>query len=308
MANNLDEMFGIFSYLEGVWKNQALPNSQQGGEDTPLSYCVMPLPQEGGAGFILKNFTYYETLKFNSSNDVASPAMAPNRGGVFQQNAYASFYEQKVSFAEGPNKGNVVHVENGSWLNLLRAEQKRGPYNMGAVIQEGHPKQPANHAIAKQMSVPHGNSILALGSFNSGEGMPTIANAASPLPSPITELDTNAYDQILNNNDDYQNPQPEYTQNVNLPIQKALELISPKKYIQWNVCTKDVQGGGITNIPFEEMSSNVAKYEADYWLLSEDGINYSHLLYSQNITMELIIKGEKYTFPHITSNALTKTS
>ena len=110
---------GPFQHLIGSWENQTLPNSDQGDPSNPLSYNVMPLPQlDSPTGFILKNFTYYESLKFNGNSDVASPAKAPNRGGDYVQNAYALFYDQQVHFAEGPNITQIVHVENGAWLNL----------------------------------------------------------------------------------------------------------------------------------------------------------------------------------------------
>ena len=60
--------------LKGTWTNQPLPNAPngEGGKDTPLSYNVMPLPQDP-PGYILKNFTYFETVRFEGNADVARP-------------------------------------------------------------------------------------------------------------------------------------------------------------------------------------------------------------------------------------------
>ena len=170
----------------------------QGGTNDPLSYNIMPLPQQspsptgdkGYSGFILKNFTYFETVRFNSCMDttgeVALSVLAPNRDTTYQQDARALFYSQQVHFAEGPGtKGSgadsVVHVENGAWLYLYSVEQPIGPY--GSQGQETGPIVPQDPkiSIAKQMAVPHGNSILALGNFDDvATGAPTIPSARRP--------------------------------------------------------------------------------------------------------------------------------
>jgi hypothetical protein len=103
------------------------------GKTVPLSYNVMPLPQvdpqtprnsaDKYGGFILKNFAFTETIRFNGAaksddpahNDPAALAViagAPNRGGSYTQFAHAVFYDQQVKFAEGPADGEIVHVEN----------------------------------------------------------------------------------------------------------------------------------------------------------------------------------------------------
>ena len=194
--------------LKGTWKNEALPNSMngEGGQNNPLSYNVMPLPQDP-PGYILKNFTYYEVIKFNDDNDIALPASAPNRGKDSLQVPTALFYEQQVYFADGPGIDNIVHVENGAWLNLVTGKKLVGPYPPpGKIMLDDPNKQPSDMTIAKQISVPHGNSILALGAFSpSQNGAPDIENAPSVLPTPAG-LDTSPYTTKLANSGDYQNP------------------------------------------------------------------------------------------------------
>ena len=168
------------SLLVGTWENQHFPGSAYGGQADPLSYNVMPLPQtppqgQQDTGYILKNFRYYETQKFNSNNDVASAALAPNRGGDSLQAPVALFYEQQVRFAQGPGVGQTVHVENGAWLNLQYAENLVGPYPPPPGSNIVGIPSPSNVAIAKQVSVPHGNSIIALGGeVTASSGAPTI--------------------------------------------------------------------------------------------------------------------------------------
>ena len=82
--------------------------SKQGGEDNPMSYNVMPLPQRTASeGHILKNFKYFETTIFHDDdkNTIPVVAKAPNRGGGVTQNVLAVFYDQQVRFGEGPWQG-----------------------------------------------------------------------------------------------------------------------------------------------------------------------------------------------------------
>ena len=187
--------------LIGNWKNADFGMDQNGkpvgGPENPLSYNVMPLPQTADPdGYILKNFKYTEELHFNddqSFSTLAIAARAPNRGGQVNQDARAVFYEQQVRFGEGPqgpngtltnpaNKakgvGDVVHVENGAWLWFPRYIQQTGPYPTnppGSIVSEAL-QQPPDSLIAKQISVPHGNSILAIGSLDTVPG----PNGAGP--------------------------------------------------------------------------------------------------------------------------------
>lgn len=216
--------------------------------------------------------------------------------------------EQQVYFAEGPGVGQIVHVENGAWLNLLTGQKMVGPYppppGSGIVLDDPN-QQPPSIRIAKQMSVPHGNSILALGSFTDViAGVPAIPDAASTLPTPAG-LDTTPYTTMLDDPNNYQNPQPDLTANPNLPLQTAVGLIKPNAYINWNVSTGNQ--GNTMNIPFEESAANVATYTASYWLLSTDGGNsFNYLAYTQNISMQFSIGGLHHNFPHVTSNVVTR--
>ena len=303
--------------LIGTWTNKDIGNSGQGGQTSPLSYNVMPLPQAEpqmgqNTGYILKNFTYYETLKFDGNSDVSLPATAPNRGSNNLQVPTALFYGQQVFFADGPGINTIVHVENGAWLNLLTGAKIVGPYGTPApspIKLEDPNQQPPTITIAKQISVPHGNSILALGHFGGPtKGVPKIPDSASILPTPVmgnAPIGTSPYTTKLDQTDNYQNPSPSLTANPNIAIQKAVKLVAPNMFIHWSVSTENK--GETMNIPFEQREVDVAAYSADYWLLSNDvGKNYPYLVYTQNITLQIPIKGTLYKFPHVTCNCVTK--
>ncbi|MCL2583083.1 MAG: heme-binding protein [Streptosporangiales bacterium] len=348
--------------LIGTWEN----DRELSFDGKPLSFNVMPLPQdadqpgrppEPGAsefgGFILKNFSFVETIRFNGTSSKGDPASlqdrgavavaaaAPNRGGTYTQSAHAIFYEQQIRFAEGPDQGQIIHVENGSWIHLGSQAQKIGPYTDGPAIPGGQViEQPPQLTIAKQISVPHGNSVLALGSIDVNDrnrfdqdltgisantvisGSPDIPDAPIPHPQPTNITTTPFYDPfatVLTGAGDFENPDANLTRNPNYPLQRAVEIIKPQAFIHWNVTTRPVFGGTgvVTNIPFEQRRSDVTEYSADYWLLSKDpnaknSRNFEYLMYTQVILLKIRVSTDggkttsEYTFPHITSNTVKK--
>lgn len=327
--------FALFQQqLLGTWSNKNFPGSRLGGDTHPLSYNIMPLPQISAQpgqpdypGYVLKNFKYYETIRFNDGKAIASPATAPNRGGRFTQDARALFYDQKVSFAEGPEKGNVVHIENGTWLSLETVPQALGPYGHGGNEKGEFPPQPPWLTVAKQIAVPHGNSVLALGSYALDgkdpvfHGSPVIKDAAPPYPDP-DYLSVEPYATQRNHLTDFQNPHPDLATQPNRPLQEAVDIIKPDAYLYWHVTTElrdytepvlhesdkvITVKGKVTNIPFEQKVSRVTEYWADYWLLSTDkGKSFDYLAYTQTMLMSMTIGGLQYSFPHVTCNTLTR--
>lgn len=311
--------------LIGTWEND--PELSEGKK--PLSFNVMPLPQiepQPGrkppkgkyGGFILKNFTFTETIRFNGSGEKKDPpdrqdtgavavvAGAPNRGGTYTQFSHALFYEQQVRFAEGPDDGKIVHVENGAWLQLGSTHQNVGPYNPPAKPIKGQVlRQPPYVTIAKQIAVPHGNSVLALGAIDLNDrdrfdadkkgltahtvlpGAPAIPDQFVPYPLPADSVPANVYPdgtdvatapfydpyaKLLKANGDYENPNVDWTLNPNYPLQRAVEIVQPKAHMHWRVTTLPLFGGdaSVTNVPFEQRKAKVTEYWADYWLLSTD--------------------------------------
>ncbi|WP_338466469.1 hypothetical protein RXV95_13035 [Novosphingobium sp. ZN18A2] len=348
--------------LIGTWKND--PDLLVDGR--PPSFNVMPLPQvetqpsrPAGSqygGFILKNFSFNEIIRFNGSIMTADPAEhidtgalavvagAPNRGGTYTQTSHAVFYDQLVFVADGPDKDKVIHVENGAWLHFGSAQQLVGPYGPdaypGPVL-----RQPSYVTVAKQISVPHGNSVLALGSvdlndrdhFNSSltdhgskfifRGKPELPDAPVPYPAPADQASApycDAYavqlgDEANPGAGEYENPLPSWTLNPNYPLQAGIDILKPRYFIHWRVTTEPLLGdkGHVTNVPFEQRKSEVTAYWADYWLLSHDADSFDYLAYSQTIIMEmdLLVKDrngdesfQRFVFPHVTTNIVKKVS
>jgi len=297
-------LLGPLQYLLGTWTNQPLGNSGKGGPDAPFSYNVMPLPQVDPTSphnYILKNSSYYEELTFTA---IHGPVL--NRGGIGAQVAYTVFYSQRVYFAEGPNKDALVHAENGSLLLLGDITQQLGPYGngdlpgLGNQIVSGSVPPTQQFNLVKQVAVPHGNSVLALGSSSSGSGAPDIP-PATVLPTNVDTAPYYAQSKVSN-------PNLTYTLNPNQALVDALKVQEPDAYIKLTVSSAN-GSGAVTNIGFEQQHANVAGYDFTYWLESLDGgVSYTQLQYSQTITLKIPMNGYTASFPHVTVNTLTKKS
>ncbi len=294
---------GPLEHLVGTWTNQSLSRGGKGGPDNPYSYNLMPLPQSqpySPYGYILKNFSYYEEITFTAIHGTA-----PNRGGLGTQVANTLFYEQRVYFAEGPDKDKLVHAENGSWLYMTGKQQNIGPY--GPAVEPSSRAPQTVYNLVKQISVPHGNSILAGGRYvapGPAYGAPTIPPAPYTFPSGVN---TSPYLTKLDNPSDYQNPNVAYTKNPNAPLVEAILADPPSSYIELAVDT-NLLGYAVTNIPFEQKHAAVDRYFANYWLESFDaGRTYTQLQYSQTILMLFNLQGVgQVVFPHVTTNTMRK--
>ena len=350
-----EEMHIFQKLLVGTWSNDAC---KSGLPDGPYSCNVMPLPQEEKEplydgdhhGFILKNFKYTEEISFHgdmsstekealnknknenktsnskpmlpSAEVVATPGGAPNRGSDRRQVAEALFYDQVAKFAEGPGVGGIVHLENGAWLHLVYTEAALGPYPNPDGKTPLTPKMRPEGApsYAKQISVPHGNSVLAIGSYNGySAGAPKIPKWSS-FPN---EIDIQRYSDPLSymkepyndrKKNDYENPEPKLTEDPLSPLREAIEKLGVRRYHHLMVSTRDEYlgfSGSVTNIPFENRMAEAIDYEAQYWIMSTKGETdaaeeeeFNYLAYFQNMTLRLKIGERDVLFPHITANVI----
>ena len=298
---------GPLSHLFGTWTNQNLGSSGNGGTATPFSYNIMPLPSYSAASkYILKNFKYYEEITFSPINGAA-----PNRGGDYTQTANVIFYEQRIYFATGPDKDKLVHAENGSWLFLVTGPQAQEPYGSTPTVPHpgAIPVQSPLTNIAKQISVPHGNSILAQGGIRGYPNNPVINGPVKIPPYNQAILPDNGVDLTPYSTKDVGNPFPDLNKNPTQPLQDGAAANPCKQYIQWHVDTENKNAkGSVTNIPFEKQKANVIDYNATYWLQAiTEGGPFTQLAYAQTILMDIPIEGKGIVkFPHITCNTLTK--
>ncbi|BCH53220.1 hypothetical protein GOZ89_07705 [Agrobacterium vitis] len=321
-ANPLAETnsVGALAHLIGTWTNQTIGTSGRGGPDDPFSYNLMTLPQSPAAdpsdptqspfGYILKSMSYYEEITFSPIHGTAA-----NRGGTGSQISYALLYEQRVYISDGPAKDTLVHFENGIWGFLAPMAQALGPYGDGDGPEAGTqtfgttPPE-LRYNIFKQISVPHGNSVLACGTIGASpvqQGAPVIGPPPQVLPLPVGIIDTSVYTR-----QSVQNLTPAYAINPNQPLNEALVVSRPiKQFVQLDV-NSDQGGGTVANINYEQERADVAQYYATYWIEDTGNGLFDQLQYSQTIMLRIPIvlkPGEaptEITFPHITTNTLTK--
>jgi hypothetical protein len=270
---------GALAGLIGTW------NSPTGADAT--GYNVMPLPADNvqPQGYLLKNFFYYEELTFS-----VPQGTAPNRGGDFQQNCYILFYEQRVYFAENPAVNMLVHAENGTWLHLVYDAQPAGAY-APPTLPPPTQMQPANVAYVKQVSVPHGNSILATGGLKTYNHAPTAADypTADRSMLPFTDPSVKDPNTVL---------MPALT---NLVASKGTR-VSKTDQIQVSTANDD---GQVTNITFEKGHADVTGFDTTFYIVTLANGEVV-LQYSQTIAFDLLINGKLTPFLHIDANTLTK--
>lgn len=293
---------GALQLLVGTWTNQPLANGQ-GGPANPYSYNLMVLPQQDPSspqGYILKNMQYYEEITFSAIHGNAA-----NRGGTGVQVGNPLFYEQRIYISpvsETPASNQLVHAENGAWLVLTSSDQYPGPYGgppenpvPGSTPPTGYP------TLVKQIAVPHGNSVLALGDappLQPQTGAPTIPTPPQVIPSGI---DSSPY-----TTQSVGNPNLAYTQNPNQPLVDALAAGTVGQYFMFQV-SSTAGSGQVTNIGFEQQHADVVQYSATYWLEQLEGkTTFDQLQYTQTIMLRIPLGNQDVLFPHITSNTLTR--
>lgn len=277
------EKLGPLAPLIGTWVSSRF-----------AGFNVMPIPQATAPnGFILKNFNYYEVMTFS-----AIQGKVANRGGKYEQDCFTLFYEQRVFFADGPQKDQLVHAENGSWLHLITGPQGQGPLNTLPNIPtppapEPIPQQPDNMTIVKQVSVPHGNSILAMGGFEIFEGAPEIPVVSTLPDAPDKYFAAYGTDIPTNLNI-----------NPNYILEQALEN---QEVIQTTAISVDSDNnGGIENVPFIKNFCDTTRFTTTYWL-EQLANGQIQLQYTQNISLEFLQGNRRKTlFPHVTANTLYK--
>ncbi|MCG7547506.1 heme-binding protein [Pseudoalteromonas sp. Of7M-16] len=287
------EKLGPIAGLIGTWVS-----TRYGG------FNVMPIPQDNAPnGFILKNFPYYEVMTFS-----AIQGKVANRAGNYEQDAYSIFYSQRVFFADGPEKDTLVHAENGSWLHQVIAPQGQGTLNKEPWVPDTPnplPEQEQDRTIVKQVSIPHGNSILAIGHHDCFRGAPSI-----PVANALPTAGGNSF-KAPYGSDIPENPNV----NPNIVLQVALDSLYQQDIGVIDTTVLDVDtdtDGDIANTPFMKAHSDVPRFKTTLWLQRlSNGLDM--LQYTQDITLDFRLangkdqsKRSRYKFPHITANTLFK--
>ena len=325
----------LFELLSGTWTSEA-----QG-------WNLIALPV-GPKKFRLLMNQYGETLKFGLAD-----LCVPNRGAAEtapDQHIDAIAYEQIIvqkAVADFPAtkliapNGNGIHHEPGFFLQLLdhatkghTEEVKKGKLEKGDDVEL---------TIARQASIPHGNSVLAMGTIKTFAGPPKIGtekipadiNPENATPERIkdTNFNTNAYltpykhfedNHFFGNvTDSARTRFPGlFPKDANAILKFALSKLSVKQttvlHFDTKYRNKNLTNTPISNIPFVQREANVTEMHADFWIMElekDDGSDTTEFImqYSQTVYLEFFEsddkdeKGKLIRWPHVSINTLRKT-
>ena len=261
-------------------------------------------PKMGPVPFRLEIMHYSETIVFSPIG-----ALVPNKNGKpgFMQ-VPGLQYELKVADSE---TNQPLHVENGMWLRL--------DYNV----------PPADgFSVARLATIPHGDSVLALGKDSRIAGPPTIPEVSS-LPD-IGGAPFGYTDPYIDPNAPPKVP----IDKLNLPkvLQDIIDRMPPTERIVETVILDVTAGsssrinpqpapgtpvGGVTNIPYIVQNANAGAFASTFWIetVKVDGASpFLQLQYSQEVDLLFLerldhdqkINGGKILWPHVTVNTLLK--
>lgn len=303
-ASTDDAELGPLSQLPGTWSNEpGLPGR---------GWNMIALPFGGPAAppfnYRLLLNQYNEQLKFTLiDSGVPNRGIRVGSGGVEEADQFVVTldYVQSINqikaddFPESGLAGEfnqAIHHEPGLWLNMTNE------------ITDGI-------NIGRLASVPHGDSLLALGSSEVLDGPPVIPNYSGlPIGGP-TDL-----------NNPYLGPYKHFHDN---PFEDLFDPVSPNDLLKAanqgvNIVrtTKlevdtTVNSGGIHNIPFIVKQANAAEMKSIFWIqeleeTDNEGRPKLRLQYFQTVILDFFGRRDGgpslIRWPHVSINTLEKVS
>ncbi|SHH65156.1 heme-binding protein [Flavobacterium defluvii] len=267
---------GVLETLVGTWVGPGfniieVPNMNQ----------AKPGPPPADKFKIILNSTA-ETFTFSSiGGDII------NRGNAQADIAFQGLhYLQQVDDVNLPSGQNGIHLETGLFLNL--------PSGTDPAVQP---------SIARLGSIPHGDSILAQGTFFTVDGPPQF-EVADPTPffivngKRVNDTSETYLSQLVN-----AVPPPgipkEVIMNPNILLENAIKGQNIIKTVVIFLDANPIDGvatpgatapvGGITNIPFVNVNANANSLSAIFWIetvQNTDGSTFLQLQYTQTVILD----------------------
>lgn len=243
-------------------------------------WVLMAVPQGDGFRLIVRPYT--ETMTFS-----ALGAPVPDRGGpVPDLCIYGLMYSTRICDAQ---THEPLHLEDGMWLYLGESQEP----------------QP----LARSASIPHGDSMMALGGYETIPGPPTITGVTA-LPDAGPDVLAGYTDPYLLpvsfNGVDFSSADP----------QKVLtDVLASQEIVETTVMSLSTDnGGGIVNIPFVDKHANATAFSATHWIETvkdpATGQETMQLQYSQVTNIEFLPQfgnpSQLITWPHVTVATLHK--
>ncbi len=328
---NKDDL-GPLSLLPGKWQGVG------------TGWNMIALPFDGGAfDFRLLMNQYDETLEFTFVDD-----NVPNRGlpdviqdchyqqgnkKEFDQFAVTLDYQQAIQqqIAEdfpvsglAGNAGLAIHHEPGLWLYMKNLQTIGKDFSATEGIID------AKLDVARLASIPHGNSVLALGTASRQKGMPDIGPISGLPIGRFEDLSTPGYDV---NDDPYLEPYKHFIDNpfmgnvtaAGFPGFNPRDMNEILRFANKNVdihqtttLTVDStrQDAGIANIPFVTKQAEPTSMKSTFWIQElkekdKNGHRKLRMQYSQVVMLDFFRpRGDglpsRAQWPHISINTLEK--
>ena len=305
-ASTGDSTLGPLTLLPGVWKN--LPNLPGRGWNMIALPFATPTNSPFPFNYRLLMNQYNEELKFTLIDKGV-----PNRGigrvdcktVETDQFVVTLDYEQSIQqiaaedspksdLAGGP--GLPIHHEPGLWLHMLNE------------VENGLD-------IARLATIPHGDSVLAMGRAMVIDGPPTIPNI-SGLPIGVNQdIDNNPYlgpYKAFHGPNKFRGLFDSVTPNDLL--REANNGVRIKRTTILDVDT-DIPTGGIVNIPFIVKQANATTMRSTFWIqeledLDSNGKPKLRLQYSQTVMLDFFPRNDGQPglirWPHVSINTLEK--
>jgi hypothetical protein len=310
---------GPLAQLLGTWKSEG-----RGWNMIALPFATVPVPNPNppppsfALNYRLLVNQYNEQLKFKH---VDKDNLVPNRGiqtppipaTDTDQLLGALDYQQTIQqvaaddFPASNKRGDIgggIHHEPGLWLHVTN-------------------ENPEGLDIARLATIPHGDSVLALGKSSVSNGVSRIPNV-NGLPVGVS--------QDLNSG--YLAP---YKHFHDAPFKKDLvpgfpgfDPVSPEKILEFANQKLSEEGltvvktttltvdtttptGGILNIPFVVRQANAASMKSTFWiqeLKDKDGKSKLRLQYLQVVMLDFFSARDGLPglirWPHVSINTLDK--
>lgn len=290
-ASEEDQRLSVFADLLGDWKGEG--------------YNLIPLPVNDSSPQvdIFSNVFRLEAQKYQDELTFELVGCVPNRGngikpgiGKVDQFAKAIEYHQKVTVTKD-GLVTPIHEENGMLL----------------VLEPDSTTAPDEFTVARLASVPHGNSILAMGKHAAiTEGPPTFAAIDSrPIKNGTPDTNSAYLAPYKSANAGLDLPRGA-VQNPNLILEEA--VANGEKSGRHIVQTATVElstnnDGHISNVPFlADANANLDVPSMDFVIWIEQvvdentGQKLSQLQYSQNTLLDF----NGLQWPHIDLSTLVK--
>jgi hypothetical protein len=323
---------GPLEQLLGVWIGRGT-----GWNMIALPFQKAPAAPAGFKFRVLMN-QYDEELRFTFVDDDV-----PNRGlsrpGASDPDQFVATvdYLQKIAQVVAEDRpdsdglagkpGLPIHHEPGLWLYEKNRRSKQDQIKNDEVSE-------VELDVARLASIPHGNSVLALGRSQRHKGMPPIPPLSGLPMGRFEDVSTPDYDfRSVPKPDPYLEPYRHYIENpfmgnvaapgfpgfspadMNQILRFANQGVKIVRTTTLTVDT-DVKSGGIKNVPFSVREAEPVSMKSTFWIQElaekdEAGKPKMRLQYSQVVMLHFFQPREdefpgRAVWPHISIATLEK--